>query len=56
MAEVGESKTEIRETKQGLELKRENEKGNHKRTKKEAKGKGLRKFEPADGSFQELAF
>ncbi len=35
MAEVGESKTEIRNKKQGLELERENEKGNHKRTKKE---------------------
>ncbi len=40
MAEVGESKTEIRETKQGLELgKRENEKGKS-RAKKEAKEKG----------------
>ncbi len=35
MAEVGESKTEIREAKQGWELeKREKMKGNHKRTKK----------------------
>ncbi len=41
---VGESKTEIRETKQGLDArKRENEKGNHKRTKKKLRRKGLRK-------------
>ncbi len=57
MAEVGESKTEIRaETKTSSGFrKRENEKGNHKRTKKEAMEKGgLRKFELVDGSFQEL--
>ncbi len=35
MAEVGERKTEIRETKTRVRArKRENEKGNHKRTKR----------------------
>ncbi len=29
-------------------------KGNHKRTKKKLRRKGLRKFELVDGSFQEL--
>ncbi len=57
MAEVGESKTEIRETKTRVRARRrENEKGII-RTKKEAKGERLRKFfEPVDGSFQELGF
>ncbi len=54
MAEVGESKTEIRETKQGLELEREVGMGNHKRTKKKLKEQSVEKAELVDGSFQEL--
>ncbi len=46
MAEVGESRTEIRETKTRVRArKRENGKGNHKRTKKRSYRKGLRRFE-----------
>ncbi len=55
MAEVGESKTEIREQKQVLELEREKMRRAIIRELKEAKEKAwLRKFELVDGSFQEL--
>ncbi len=42
-------KQEIRETKtKGLELEREKMKGNHRELRKEAKERGLRKFELVD--------
>ncbi len=48
------AKQRLEKQKQGLELGRENEKGNHKELKKKL-GKGLRKFELVDGSFRSWA-
>ncbi len=48
MAEVGESKTEIRGQTRVI-WKREKMAYNHKRTKREPRRKGLRKFELVDG-------